>query len=119
MTKTRWLLTIGAAMVLLLVVGILIHSRDVAPTASRPSYWLTDTDGQRAGPGSSQLQVANQWLKLQSPGTVLTGPCGALGTSRYRFCPIDDGNQNSGNVDVHLVCPDGSVSQDGLTCPGK
>jgi hypothetical protein len=117
MTKIKWLLATGAAMVLLAAIGFLNHSRAPVRTALRPAYWITQTDGEEAGPGSSQLQVAYQWLGLQSSGYVLTGPCGALGTSRYRFCPVASGTQDAGYIDVHLVCPDGSTSADGLTCP--
>ena len=85
------------------------------------TYWVCQTNGVDAGAASTQAQAAFNWLARYGGQFVQSGPCGALGTSNYSFCPISEHNgARAGYMDVSLNCiGTHSRSPDGVTCPGR
>jgi YD repeat-containing protein len=85
------------------------------------TYWACQTNGADGGAASTQAQAAINWLARFEGQFVQSGPCGALGTPNYSFCPISDRNgTQAGFMDVSLKCiGSNSRSPDGITCPGR
>src|SRR3974390_3024719 len=99
--------------------GVLFASVSGAQTLLGPSFWDCQTNMTDGGHASTQVQAAAQWISIWHGQLVQSGPCGALGTANYRFCPLNNSNgQSAGGMDVFLYCPTG-FSPDGLTCPGE
>lgn len=103
------------------VLSVLFASATFAQSMAGGNFWDCQTNGIDGGHASTQAQAAANWLAHSGGQFVQSGPCGALGRSRYRFCPISDSvGFSEGNMDVRLVCmPGGFVSPDGVTCPGQ
>jgi hypothetical protein len=103
------------------VLSVLFTSATFAQSMGGANFWDCQTNGIDGGNASTQAQAAANWLAHVGGQFVQSGPCGALGTSSYNFCPISDGaGFSEGNMDVHLVCmPGGFLSPDGVTCPGQ
>jgi YD repeat-containing protein len=85
------------------------------------TYWVCQTNGVDGGAASTQAQAALNWLARYGGQFVQAGPCGALGTANYAFCPISERNgARAGYMDVSLNCVGTqSRSPDGVTCPGR
>ena len=118
-----------------------LHSRDIrwvclgvflflSSSAARESldlstlggtYWVCQTNGVDGGAASTQAQAAINWLARFDGQWVQSGPCGALGTSNYSFCPISNRNgEQAGYMDVSVKCVGThSRSPDGVSCPGR
>jgi len=98
-----------------------IASTGIAQVAYPPAYWDSQTNGHDGGHASTQPAALSLWLALYNGAYVSAGPCGALGTSNYSTCPINDWRgQPAGNAGVNLVCPvpgGTALSPDGITCP--
>ena len=111
-SRVAWQLWLG--MVLFLASSV--ASVGVAQTALGGLFWDCQTNGSDGGHASTQAQAVENWLARMN-GFFYAGPCGALGTSQYRNCPIYNGGTSQGSMDVPLICPYGGASPDGLTCP--
>ena len=85
------------------------------------TYWVCQTNGVDGRAASTQAQAALNWLARYDGQFVQSGPCGALGTPSYSFCPIAARNgERAGYMDVSLKCVGtDSRSPDGVTCPGR
>ena len=85
------------------------------------TYWVCRTNAVDGGAAFTQAQAALNWLARLDGQFVQSGPCGALGTPKYSFCPLSDRNgAPAGYMDVSLYCVGtNSRSPDGITCPGQ
>jgi len=91
--------------------------------AQADTWWESQTPPTFTGPKQSQQAAVDAWLQANT-SFEQDGPCGALGTSQYRNCPIrtKSTGQPHGGIDVPLLCAPktgtGSMqSLDGLSCP--
>lgn len=103
-SRVAWQLWLG--MVLFLASSV--ASVGVAQTALGGLFWDCQTNGSDGGHASTQAQAVENWLARMN-GFFYAGPCGALGTSQYRNCPIYNGGTSQGSMDVPLICPYGGA----------